>query len=197
MDRSKYDKKAQHSMINILFWAVGILLLLTLISVHLVSGTFAKYVIGGDYSDSAHVASMDGQLVLLEHRANLENGEYKLDETEEVTENKYNFVIPGVDIAKDPFIKLDIDTEGTYELYIKVLESDSFPSTVTYSLTADWELVDAENGVYKYKSVFSTNTSDTIKILKNDKLYVSEHYVGNSQEFTLSFRAWLVQTGIE
>lgn len=193
MDRSKYDKKSQFTAQNILFWTVGILLVLTLISTRLAGGLFAKYVVSDFYSDSARVAVAGGSIELWEHEANLKNGVYELDEDEEVTENTYEKVIPGVDIAKDPFIRVSIDdTEVTYELYIKVIESDPFPATVTYELTEDWELVDEANGIYKYKNIIDTESSDEIKILKGDKLYVSEHYVGNSQEFSLSFNAWLV-----
>lgn len=196
MDRSKYDKKSQHSFINIIVWSVGILLMLTMLSGWFVNGVFAKYVIGDSYSDSAHVAGANAQLELLEHEANLNGGIYELNENKEVTKNTYEKVIPGVDIAKDPFIRLDIDdSEIAYELYIQVTESNPFPATVTYDLTEDWELVDEVSGIYKYKNVFEAGTpyDDEIKILKNDKLYVSEHYVGSLQEFTLTFKAWLRQ----
>ena len=197
MNRIKYDKKSQHSVYNIIFRAVGILLTLTMLSLWLVSGIFAKYVIAYPYSDAANVAGTGAHILLLEHEASLENGIYTLDTSEEVTANTYEKVIPGVDIAKDPFIRLNIDSAVQYELYIKVIESNPFPDTVTYDLTDDWEPVAGSTGVYKYKNVLNTQTTDTIKILKNDKLTVSEHYVGNSQTFTLGFSAWLVQANAD
>ena len=196
MNRKKHTKKSQRATHNVMYWGVGILLVLTLLSTWLVSGLFAKYVISGHIMDSATVAKTGiGTMELLEHEAKLDNGIYLLDEKKEVTENTYNRVIPGVDIAKDPFVKLDIDSDVTYELYIKVVKSTSFPDTVTFELTEDWIEIDATNGIYKYKNVFDTQFKGTIKILKNDKLIVSEHYVGNSTDFTLTFSAWLVQVG--
>lgn len=201
MNEFENTKKSKHSVNNILFWSVGIILILTMISNWLVSGIFAKYIVTETYADAAIVAGASGQLKLLEHEASLENGEYKLNQAKEVTGNTYEKVIPGVDIAKDPFIRLDIDSKFTYELYVKVIKSNPFPDTVTYSLTEDWELVDEANGIYKYKKAINAQPSDTIKILKNDKLYVSEHYVGKDKdgknlEFSLTFEAWLVQTGM-
>lgn len=196
MDRIKYNKKSRHPVYSIMFWAVGILLFLTLLSAHFAGGIFAKYMVGDNYSDSAQVAGTNSQLTLLEHEASLDNGVYKLNNSKEVTGNTYDKVIPGVDIAKDPFIRLEIDSTITYEMYIKVKESEAFPDTVTYELTDDWELIDPVNGVYKYKYVLNTQMNGEIKILKGDKLYVSEHYVGNAQTFTLTFSAWLVQTAI-
>lgn len=201
MNEFENTKKSKHSVNNILFWSVGILLIVTMLSSWFVSGLFAKYIVTETYADAAIVAGASGQLKLLEHEASLENGEYKLNQAKEVTGNTYEKVIPGVDIAKDPFIKLDIDSKFTYELYVKVIKSNPFPDTVTYELTEDWELVDEVNGIYKYKKAINAQPSDTIKILKNDKLYVSEHYVGKDKdgknlEFSLTFEAWLVQTGM-
>lgn len=197
MDRNTYGNKSQFTKQNILFWTVGILLTLSMLSTWLVCGIFAKYVITYPYSDHAHVAASGGSIELKEHEANLNNGIYKLDETKEVTGNTYEKVIPGVDIAKDPFIEVTIkDSEVTYELYIQVVKSDYFPDTVTYKLTDKWELVDAAKGIYKYKDVLNNPFSGTIKVLENDKLYVSEYYVGKDKngknlEFSLSFNAWL------
>lgn len=196
MGKSEYTNKSKNSVNRIMFWAVGIILILTMLSNWFVCGLFAKYIVSETYADAAIVAGASGQIKLLEHEADLENGEYKLNKNKEVTGNTYEKVIPGVDIAKDPFIVLDIDSKFTYELYVKVIKSNPFPDTVTYELTEDWELVDSVNGIYKYKKALNAQTSTTIKILKDDKLYVSEHYVGNAQEFTLTFSAWLVQTGM-
>lgn len=201
MERNKHIKKSKHSVHNIKFWSVGSLLIITTLSVWLVSGLFAKYVITDTYADSASVAPAGSNIELWEHEANLENGIYVLNEGVTKNTNEYKKVLPGVDIAKDPFIRLNLNSDVTYELYIKVVESNPFPDTVTYTLTDDWELFDADNGIYKYKNVLNTQFNGTIKILKDDKLYVSEHYVGkdkdgNNQEFTLAFSAWLEQSGM-
>lgn len=200
MNREKYTKKSKRYTHNVMYWVVGILLVLTMLSAWLVSGLFAKYVISSYMMDSARVAKTGiGTMKLLEHEAKLNSGIYVLDENEEVTENKYETVIPGVDIAKDPFVRLDINSELAFELYVQVVKSTSFPSeTVTYELTEDWIEIDATNGIYKYKYAFEAGTpvvNKEISILKNDELKVSELYEGKNQGFELKFNAWLVQAG--
>ena len=203
MDRNENKKIPQLSYSNILFRTAGALLILTMLSIWLVCGLFAKYVISDYMMDSAQVAKSGiGTMELLEHEAELDNGIYKLKDNAEVTENTYNKVIPGVDIAKDPFVRLKINSDVAYELYIEVAKSEYFPDTVTYELTEDWIEVDATKGVYKYKDTFEAGAShdEKIKILKDDKLIVSEHYVGKNQNgdnqtFTLTFNAWIVQVG--
>lgn len=194
VDRSKYAKSSQQSVSNIMFWAVGILLVFTMLSVWFVCGLYAKYVVTDSASDSARVAE-GSDFELWEHKANLVNGIYVLDEEEKVLENAYEKVIPGVDIAKDPFISIDAELEVSYQLYIRVIESAYFPENVTYELTEDWELVNKTLNIYKYKYVFDAGSKykDEIQILKNDKLYVGEHYVGEGKEFSLAFDAWMRQ----
>ena len=194
VDRSKYAKSSQQSVSNIMFWAVGILLVFTMLSVWFVCGLYAKYVVTDSASDSARVAE-GSDFELWEHKANLVNGIYVLDEEEKVLENAYEKVIPGVEIAKDPFISIDAELEVSYQLYIRVIESAYFPENVTYELTEDWELVNKTLNIYKYKYVFDAGSKykDEIQILKNDKLYVGEHYVGEGKEFSLAFDAWMRQ----
>ena len=194
VDRSKYAKSSQQSVSNIMFWAVGILLVFTMLSVWFVSGLYAKYVVTDSTSDSARVAE-GSDFELWEHKANLVNGIYVLDEEEKVLENAYEKVIPGVDIAKDPFISIDAELEVSYQLYIRVIESAYFPENVTYKLTDDWVPVNETLNIYKYKYVFDAGSKykDEIQILKNDKLYVGEHYVGEGKEFSLAFDAWMRQ----
>lgn len=194
VDRSKYAKSSQQSVSNIMFWAVGILLVFTMLSVWFVCGLYAKYVVTDSASDSARVAE-GSDFELWEHKATLVNGIYVLDEEEKVLENAYEKVIPGVDIAKDPFITIDAELEVSYQLYIRVIESAYFPENVTYELTEDWELVNKTLNIYKYKYVFDAGSKykDEIQILKNDKLYVGEHYVGEGKEFSLAFDAWMRQ----
>ena len=167
----------------------------------LLSGMYAKYVTSDKKDAAAHVASTGvEQFALLEHKATLQSGVYVLG-SEEVTKNAYDRVIPGVDIEKDPFVRLKLQgAEVDFELYLQVTESVYFPQYVTYELTAEWEVVDADNGIYKYTGYFDAGTQydKTIQILKENKLYVSEHYdadteAENGKTFALTFEAWLRQ----
>lgn len=199
MDRSKSGNKSQLTAGNILYWSVGILFILTMLSTWLASNLFAKYIVNDSASDSAHVAA-GGEIELYEHEPILKNGVYELDLDSKVTGYTYKKVIPGVDIAKDPFVKLNFKAEVDYELYMQVTKSEYFPETVTYKITDDWVLINEDKGIYRYKVYLDAATLHDveIKILLNDKLYVSEHYVGRDQngkdqEFSLKFDAWLKQ----
>lgn len=203
MNRRTHAKKTELSAGNILYWSVGILLVLTMLTTCLVGGLFAKYVISDSFYDSARVASSGiGKMELWEHKAEetgVNSGVYGLlTEEDPVTGNDYEKVLPGVDIPKDPFIEIELkNAEVSYELYVQVTESN-LSETVTYKLTSDWtlaeELSKADKGiyVYKYKGTIDPNFNGKIKILKNDMLYVSEHYVGNGK-FSLTFSAYLMQ----
>lgn len=201
MNKEKRTNK-ENSFGAIMYWTVGILLVLTMLTTCLVGGLFAKYVISDSFYDSARVASSGiGKMELWEHKAAEtyeDSGIYELLTQEKpVTGNNYAKVLPGVDIPKDPFIELELkNAEVSYELYVQVTESN-LPETVKYELTSDWELADdsdSANGVYvyKYKGTIDPNFNGKIKILKNDMLYVSEHYVGDGK-FSLTFSAYLKQ----
>ena len=174
---------------TILFWTVGVLLILSLLTVWFINGVSARYHNAKEGGDSARMAMGLPMVELKEHKANLVNGTYVLDNGTEVTGNTYNRVIPGVDIPKDPFVRLTGSSEISYGLYMQVTKSEAFPSTVSYTLLEGWEAVTGQDGVYRYTG---TLTGDLIYILKNNQLKVSENYVDDG-EFSLSFSAWVEQ----
>ena len=201
MRRDANTKNPHRSVGGILYRTVGVLLVLTLLSIWLVSGLFAKYVTSGNDSDSAHVAGTGiVTFDVVEHKAEetgTNSGVYRLlsGEQNEVKGNLYSKVLPGVDIPKDPFVKLKlVNAEVAYTLYLQVTESNPFPEYVTYELNKTlWECIDEKNGVYQYKGAIEAGTNSyTIEILKDNMLYVSEHYVGNGK-FSLTFSAYLMQ----
>lgn len=196
-----WKNRRRLSVHGILFYAVGGLFILTMLSFWLVCGMYAKYRVSGPGSDSGRVAA-GIQIELKEHEAELVNGEYKLNNGEngrtykEVEKNTYRKVIPGVDIEKDPFVRLSGTSEVDFELYVKITRSADFPDTVTYTVDDTlWKEVPGKPGVYKYTSVLDSGACDgkEIYILKDNKLMVSEHYVGNGKSFTLTFEAWVEQ----
>lgn len=193
MSRKKHKQNKQRFAGNILYRLVCILFVLTMLTAWLASGILAKYTASRSVSDSARIARGLPKIELMEHEANLVGGVYNLS-ANVVAKNVYDSVIPGVDIQKDPFIQVGANgAEVSYELYVKVTPSASFPPTVTYALTDKWELDGSRSSggafVYKYTDVIS---SDPIFILKDNKLTVSEDYAGGSK-FSLAFSAWLEQ----
>lgn len=189
-------QKSNTHINDLLFRVVGLLFVLTLMTTCLVFRLNARYIVSDNILDSAHVAGTGiGKLELLEHKANettTNSGVYQLG-NDTVKSNQYEKIIPGVDIPKDPYIEFDLSkSEVTFELYVTVTESNSFPENVTYELTDKWELVDGSTNTYKYKDNIDKDTASPIPILKDDKLYVSEHYVG-SGNFSLTFSAYIKQ----
>lgn len=216
MAERNVHKKEQGFKGNIAYWAAGVLVVLTLISVCLVSGMFARYTVTTNRITSARVAGTGiGTLEFLEREAKetYENsGIYELLEKSSTNSNTYDKVLPGVDIPKDPYVHLVFNNkaEVDYDLYIQITENN-FPTyvdpvtgetkkAVTYDVNDKWKIVEEESnpkkGIYVYKYVdvigANTNTPEEIYVLLNNKLIVSEHFVGNGK-FSLTFSGWLKQ----
>lgn len=200
MYRNKHLKKQKVSVHNVMYRTVGILIVLTLFSTWLLYGFYAKYTVSGDTGDSARVAK-GVDIKVLEHEVELitdkteavENDRvYKLNEKNEVEKFTYSVVLPGVDLPKDPFIKIEGVPEVTYELYITVDDS-KLPDTVTYEIdTEKWTETPEGSKTYKYKGVIDSNfDGKNIYILKNNEIKVSEKY--SETNFSLAFEAKLVQ----
>ena len=236
MKKGTFAKLTGQSFRAMLFRTVCILFVLLVVTAWSVSGVYAKYVDSSSFDGSAGVGRMGiVTFELLEHEAiNLSDSNrldkitdedinfeslYELDHDSEVLTNTYSTVIPGIDIPKDPFINLVLESnEVSYQLYVKV-EKKGFPTykdangdkqeAIIFKLTNDWELVDEEIGLYIFTgkesgidNVFAAGTSysftsedgNAIQILKDNKLKVSEHF--NSEEyvnFSLTFTARLEQ----
>ena len=169
------ENKVPIRLHDMIIMTAGVLLLLTMLSVWMLCGMFAKYITSGSVDDSARVANGYVYAHVWEHEAKLKEdenknklGEYELNpDKPKVDKNEYKAVIPGVDIPKDPYIELTTDKcEVDYALYLRVTESENFPNRgetnyVSYELTADWELLEG------YKE------TDRVRIYK---------YIGNANE---------------
>ena len=69
----------------------------------------------------------------------------------ETTGSSYK-IIPGVDIAKDPKVTVEADSEACW-LFVKVEEVGTFVAgKVTYSVANGWTALDGQTGVY-YREV--------------------------------------------
>ena len=202
MHRRKYAKRRQLTISDIVYRTAGILFALTALSVCLLSGMSAKYRVSGNSGESARVASFGViDLKVREHEPLLitdkdeaieKDGVYKLNNASEIEGFKYSVVLPGVDISKDPFVRLECKPEVSLQLYIKVVETN-IPDTVTYDVTGDW-IKDTSKGsnIYKYKDIIDSEFKKDIYILKDNQVKVSEKYVGDG-DFSLQFEAWVEQ----
>lgn len=190
-------RKPNISVHDILFRTAGVLLLLTLLSVWMLCGMYAKYTVSGSHADSARAAAF-GNIELLEHEAVLSstndtNTLYTLNEGNEVQKNEYKAIVPGITIPKDPFVRITDVGEVKCELYLKVTESEHLSEMIEYDIDDKWEPVDEDEKVYKYKDPIIPGSSyDDIRILQSDQISVIE-YDSSAEGFSLKFSAWLKQ----
>lgn len=221
-------KNSKLRLHDYIFISAGILLFLTLLSFWLVCGLFAKYT-AKDTLGSGARAAVFGAVAVKEHEAVLKSADdaedikdvyynedyfydmvYCLTENE-VSSNLYDIMMPGVDIPKDPFVRVT-PSEVDCTLYIEV-RTDKFPEPytdkygakhedlVTYKIAPDWKPIKSGKGpnggdVYQYRNVIEAGASfQEIKLLEDDKVSVSQYYDADkySESSLLVFNAWLVQ----
>lgn len=199
----KYSSDTARSRLflhEIIFRFAAVLLFLTLLSTRLVGGLYAQYSTYGSNKDKGRAATGLPIIGLTESKAVMtdENGgiTYKLDTNTKVTNNNYESITPGMTIPKDPTITLNGIGEIKFELYLQVTEENFSHGMLDYTLENGWTSYDSSSevnsGVYVYKYTGTiSNPTTTIKILKDDKLYVNPDYDENGQPFSLTFEAWM------
>lgn len=150
-------------------------------------------------------ADLADTLEIKEHVANrLDSGAYELTAAE-TNSNSY-VLMPGVDIPKDPFVRVTGKTEIPAYLYIEVIDSvGGSNSTYNYAIdSTNWTAVSGVNGkyggtVYVYNSVLqktATESGDvTVHILQNDIVTVKPE-IDRSADYSdagIQFCAYMVQ----
>lgn len=183
------NKKKKRTRLGLL-----ILLLLLLSLMGFALGKYSKTLNNtGNVTFSTRLADT---MTLLEHQAVRQtDGTYELDMTKTVTSNTY-FLIPGVDIPKDPHITISGRTSIPAFLFIEVastLDTD----TQVYKIDTDkWELIQSgTKEVYYYKSDV---TDGTIYILKDHpgtgkQIEIKQAVLSDAETDVLSIRALLME----
>lgn len=167
----------------------------------IISCTSITYAMFVDYAslkdNSANVAKF-GNVELKEHKPIYNRGIYEL--SKEVISAGYSnyIVLPGVDIAKDPFLVLSGNFDVSYKLYLKISKN---LSTITFSIdegdgeNQGWSLVENTTDTYIFNGDIEfdneSKRSKEINIIKDKKLYVSDKYYG--ENFEIQFSAWIEQ----
>lgn len=106
-------------------------------------------------------------------------------------------IIPGVDIAKDPKVTVEADSEACW-LFVKVDEVGTFVADkVTYSVANGWTALDGQPGVY-YREVGAVTADTDFYVLKDNVVKVSDTLTKEDIEDittkpTLTFTAYAVQ----
>jgi hypothetical protein len=115
------------------------------------------------------------------------------------TTTTYN-IVPGVDIAKDPAVTVDANSEDSW-VFVKVEESTNWADAkVSYTIADGWTQGDGTNipkNVY-YREYGKTATDKTYAVLKDNKVTVSADLTSAevaalTTNPTLSFTAYAVQ----
>lgn len=122
-------------------------------------------------------------------------GDIKIELTETPGEYK---IVPGVDIAKDPKVTVEANSEACW-LFVKIEESANWTDGLTYAVATGWEELGGVPGVY-YRQVDAetAKAGHEYPVLEGDKVTVSENLTkGELQKLTpnptLTFTAYAVQ----
>lgn len=118
----------------------------------------------------------------------------------ELAETTHDFkMVPSVEIAKDPVVTVDKDSEASW-IFVKVEESDNLDDFIQYSIASGW--TELETGVYYREFTPVENaTSDTeYHVLTNDKVLTLASVTKEKLEAltadtmpTLTFTAYAIQ----
>jgi len=160
-----------------------------------IGAVYAKYVKKIEFKGNVTVqADLVDTFELFEHVAERTTlGDYSLGATE-VSGNEY-VLMPGVDIKKDPQIRITGKTDVPAYLYIEVVAN--MPDTVIYSIESCWSFVADVTGpnngiIYVYTSELTTDMN--IDIIVDNVLTVRDtlvHPDGNT--YSLDFYAYMAQ----
>lgn len=185
---------------SILIRVAAGLFILTMISIYLLGGLFARYVSSGHGSDSARVAAF-GNLTLTE------TGDF------DGTENKKGMIIPGVPLTKDATITFTGSEMATVVFVEVIVPKDTWKTTdnrafsyggLSWTVASGWEYLDrdqyAENDRYVFYKTLDPNTElNNEKIVKDGEIFVSEEItkaaITGLANGDLAFRASVIQAG--
>lgn len=195
--------KGRDTQLNIPMLIACVLLCLTMISIHMTSGLYSRYVSTGEGSDSARVIKF-GKLNLEE------SGDFVYD-----SENLQNdfVIIPGVDLKKKATVSFDGSEAATY-VFVEVELSDNWTGPDTFKVSSTdgttaymtWKIADGwtylgqyEKGYVYYKALEPNTKLDKADIVAEEgKIEVSSQIptiTGNNNinDTYIKFHAKVVQ----
>lgn len=139
-------------------------------------------------------ADLAKSIEIFEHKANrTEHGDYETS-ADAVAENEYK-LMPGVDVPKDPTVRIKGYTGLAAWLYVEIVETN-VPATVTYATASGWEplsVTGPNGGKIYYRELTNTQTGDLeFPVLANNTVTVSESIPRNTT-LKLDFYAYITQ----
>ncbi len=183
---------------NIPMCLAAILLCLTLISIHLTSGLYAKYISSASGNDSARVIKF---------------GELTLTEEGDFYEGNKLMIIPGVALTKKATVSFSGSESATYVFVVITPSKWSTTDNKTFSLMSNgktamqwnvaegWLFLKSDNGTYIYYRELTPNTEliATDIIAENGKIAVSNQITKSEIQvmtgISIKLRATVVQSG--
>ena len=186
----KKGRKSRISILSLILLAIAVAALI----IGLVAAKYVKEVrMPHKITVSADLAK---NIEIFEHNATrTEHGDYETD-TSEVTENEY-ILMPGVDVPKDPTVRIEGYTGLKAWLYVEIVESADFPATVTYTAADGWTplpgLTGPNGGRIYYRELTNAQTGDLeFQVLKDNTVTVSEK-IPRGTTLKLDFYAYITQ----
>lgn len=191
---AKHTKAAK---INIPICIALFLFCLTIISVYLTSGLYAKYIGSASGNDSARVIKF---------------GELTITETGDFYKDSKLMIIPGVDLYKRAVVDFGGSESATY-VFAEIVPDEWTTSdnkifsilsngktAMQWTVADGWEFLKSDNGAYIYYRELAPNTVLKADIIAGDgKITVSEYItkgeIGSFTDISLNLRASAVQSG--
>lgn len=182
---------------NIPMCIAAVLFCLTLISIHLTSGLYAKYISTAFGQDSARVIKF-GDLTLAEE------GDF-------YEENKL-MIIPGVDLTKKVTVSFSGSEAATYvfaELVLSSWKTDDNENfavflngkpAMQWCVAEGWRFLKSDNGTYTYYRELAPNTAlDKVNVIADDGRIAVDETITRSEiaslaGISLNIRAGVVQS---
>ena len=198
--KKQNKEKAPVNLGAILIRVAAGLFILTIISIYLLSGLFARYVSSDQGSDSARVATF-GNLTLTE------TGDF------DGTDSKKGMIIPGVPLTKDAVVTFAGSETATVVFVEVIVPKDTWGMAdnrafsyggMSWSVASGWEYLtkDLYDGKdhYVFFKILEPNTQlSGEEIVKDGVISVSEEItkanIGSLGNADLTFRASVIQAG--
>ena len=189
----KNKKLTKQGKLTILIIALALIVVAATVA-GVVSAKYIKQLkTNGKITISAKLAK---SIKVYEHQLEREDtGLYTLDESKTVTENSY-YLMPGVDVPKDPVVYVEDYTGMPAYLFIKV--ESTLPSTVTFKIAQGWTALEGQTGVY-YRELGQSNVANPkFDIIEDNILIVSDQLAIprptlTDIPYTLNFSAYIAQ----
>ena len=197
--KGKYlAKHTKTAKVNIPMCIASFLFCLTLISIHLTSGLYAKYISSASGNDSARVIIF---------------GDITLTETGDF-EDGNAYIIPGVDLTKKAVVDFAGSEAATY-VFVEVTAAKWQPSDDNYSfaiysadkpliewsIAGTWSYLTKTDDTYVYYRVLAPNTKiDAAEIIADDgnitvSEYITRSAISTLTDISIKLRATAVQSG--